>query len=135
MTTFYEVFGTDKDAEKSGIWLDYGEAGQIKIARAGGGNKSYTQALQKMVKEHRHQMDTDTMADAVADKLTLAIFVNHVLLDWKGVKGPDGKVLTFGDKNAVKLLKDLPDLYTDLQAQSRKISNFRAEAIEADAKN
>ena len=31
--SFYKQFGTSEDLEVNGIWLDYGDAGRIKIAR------------------------------------------------------------------------------------------------------
>lgn len=133
--SFYSLFGTDKNAETEGVWVDYGEAGRIKIARAGGSNKAYTSALQKMYKENRHQIETETMPDEVAEKKARDIFVKFVVLDWEGVKDEHGKNMQCTFDNVTKLLVDLPDLYSDLRQQAAKVSNFRAEAMEADAKN
>lgn len=133
--SFYKIFGTDKNAETEGVWIDYGEAGRIKIARSGGANKAYTNALQKMYKENRRQMETDTMSDEVAERKVREIFVRHVIIDWEGVKDANGKNMSCTFDNANKLLTDLPDLYRDLIQEAGKVSNFRAEALEADAKN
>lgn len=135
MTSIYDLFSTDRASETEGVWIDYGEFGRFKLARAGGSNKAYIAALQKMFKEHRHQIDTDTMSDDVAEKKTREIFCKHVLLSWEGVKGKTGRNLAHSHDAAVQLMTDLPDLYSDLRAQAQKISNFRAEAMEADAKN
>lgn len=131
----YELFGTDKSAETDGVVIDYGEAGKFTIARSGGSNQQYKKALQNMYKANKHQIDTDTMADDVAEKKTLEIFVKHVLRGWEGVKDRSGKTLAFNEANAIKLLSEIDDLYADLRVQAGKISNFRAAELEADAKN
>ncbi len=131
----YSLFETSKDAETDGVVIDYGQAGKFTIARAGGSNQGYSKALQAMYKANKHQIDTETMPDDVAEKKTLEIFCKHVLRGWEGVKDRKGELLEFSQENAIKLMTDLKDLYADLRAQSTKISNFRAQAIEEDAKN
>jgi hypothetical protein len=133
--SFYQLFGTDKDAEKEGIWIDYGEAGRIKIARAGGSNDAYNKALANFLKANKHQIDTETMPDEVAEAKMRELFAKHVVKDWDGVKDAKGKTLPYSTENVVTLLTDLKDLYRDLSAQAAKISNFRAAELEADAKN
>lgn len=139
--SLYNIFATDKSAEQDGIWVDYGDAGRIKIARMGGSNSAYTKAVANLYKANKHAIDTDTMSDEVAEKKQREIFAKHVVLDWDngdglpGLPGPEGELLDFTQENVVKVLSDLPDLYADLRAQAAKVSNFRKAAIEADAKN
>ena len=133
--SLYAMFGTDKNAESEGVGLDYGDGGRIKIARSGGSNSGYKQALSNLLKEHRHQINTGTLSDEVAERKQREIFARHVVMDFDTVEGPDGEELPYTPDNATKLLADLPDLYADLREQAAKLSNFRAEAIEADAGN
>lgn len=133
--SLYNLFATDKSAEKDGIWIDYGEAGQIKIARTGGANQAYQSALQKFYKENKHSIDRDTLSDEVAEKKQTEIFARHVVLDWEDIKDEHGDDMEYSYENVVKLLTDLPDLYADLRGQASKVSNFRAAALEEDVKN
>jgi hypothetical protein len=131
----YEMFQTnDKLEQETGVVLNYGEF-KIHIVRAGGSNKKFSKVLQTKMKPYRRQMDTDTLADGVAEKLLAEAYAESVILNWENVTDKDGKVLSFTKENVVKLLTDLPELFKDIQEQANKVSLFRAEEKEADAKN
>jgi hypothetical protein len=51
------------------------------------------------------------------------------------VRDENNTAIPFNVENAMKLFAALPDLYADLLAQSDKVSNFRSETAEGDAKN
>lgn len=133
--SMYSLFGTDKAMEQSGIVLDYGSAGKIKVARAGGSNSRFAKALEAKMRPYRRQFEAGTMDDEVANKLLIEAFAEGVILGWEKVKGPDGKELKFSRENVIKLFTDLPDLFADVREQAMKVSNFRAEQVEEDAGN
>lgn len=135
MSSLYDVFETNKDIEKTGIILDYGSAGKIKIARAGGSNVNFAKVLEQKMRPYRRQFETGAMADSVANKLLIETFAETVILGWEGVVGRDGNPLPFSRENVIQVLNDLPDLFVDLREQAMKVANFRADVVEADAGN
>lgn len=131
----YNTFGTDKSLEQTGIIINYGDDGQFRIARSGGANSAYMNYMRARLKTVRHQMDTDTLPEAVAESIALDAFVRYVLIDWKDVTDADGKPLKHSLENAKKLMHDLPDLYADLLKQSNDFTVFRNNEVKTAAKN
>lgn len=138
--SLYSQFATNKDAEVEGVWVEYGanEDGSIpafKISRMSKANKKYTKALERATRPHRRAIELETMNNDLAERLFMEVFVDTVLLDWKGIKQRDGEELEFCKKNALKLFEDLPELYDDLQEKAKKASLFREETLEEEAGN
>ncbi len=134
-SSFYEMFATDSALEKNGIALDYGEAGTIVIARAGGSNTKFQTRFQALMRPYRMQMQNGTMDDDVANRLMAEAFAETVVLGWSGVKGSDGEELEFTQDNVKKLLTDLPELFADIRTQATSFTNFVVESREEDAKS
>ena len=138
--SLYTQFETDREIEKTGIVLDYGfnskkQPIQIRMARAGGANERYSKLLELRTKPYRRQIQNETLENAVAEKITKEVYAQTVVLGWTGVEDRDGNEMPFTQENCVKLFTDLPDLWSDVQSQSTRASLFRAEILEADAKN
>jgi hypothetical protein len=137
----YALFGTDQNMEKKGIVLDYGGF-SIRIARAGGSNKSFAKALELKLKPYRRAMQTDTMDEAVADKLMKEAYAEQVVLGWAStaygegkIPGKDGQAVAFTKEACIQLFSDLPDLYADIREQAQRAVLFKSEETELDAKN
>lgn len=139
INNLYKQFSTDKKAEQEGVWLTYelddGNSVEFKVARIGRSNKNYIKVLEKKTRPHRHALSTNTMSDSKANKIQLEVFVEAVLLDWKGIVKEDGTEFVCNRENAIKLFSDLPDLYDSLKDQAEAASTFKNEELEDDAKN
>ncbi len=134
--SLYDTFKADSEMESgTGIWLDYGDGGQINIRRAGGSNKRYGAVLAAKMKPYQRQLQNGTMDDEVSRRILAEVYASTVIVGWKGVDGPNGKTLACTEENVVRVLLDLPDLFRDIQDQANSLANFRAEQAEADAKN
>ena len=138
--SLYAQFKTDKNVEKTGIILEYGfnskkQPIQIRIARAGGANEHYSKLLEAKIKPYRRQIQNETLDNAIAEKITKEVYAQSVILGWENVEDEKGNPIEFNVDNCVKLLTDLPDLWSDIQAQSTRAALFRADILEADAKN
>jgi hypothetical protein len=135
MANPYEMFKTNANAEvERGIDLDYGDF-KIRIVRAGGANKKFSQLLTAKMRPYRRQIDNDTLDPAVADRLMAEVYADTIILGWDGVCGEDGKPLSFSKENVVKILTDLPDMFRDIQSQAMLAANFKIEERKEDAKN
>lgn len=133
--SIYDLFATDTNMERDGIWIDYGKFGKILIARAGGSNERFQKSLERHSRPHRKQIANETLDEDIANELLRKAFSESVVLNWEGIKDKDGSELPFSRDNVMKLFKDLPDLFVDLREQAQKAANFRAEEVDDDLKN
>lgn len=134
-TNLYEMFGTDKRFEQEGIWYAFSEDTKFLLARAGGSNVRFAKVLEAKTRPYRRQIENESIDLDLANGLLIEAFAEAVLLGWQGVTDADGNDLPYSRENAVKLLKDLPDLFAELRNEATRLSNFRTEEIEEDAGN
>lgn len=137
--SMYTQFETDTEREQKGVWLDYGNF-RVMIARAGGANKNYQKALERVTKSHRHAIKAETVDPELADDLVRRVFAQTVVLDWetkvgkafkKGIEQKDKKeLLPVNRENILITLRALPALFEDIQEQSRSIALFRAALLQ-----
>lgn len=147
VTDLYALFETDKKFETKGIWYTFSEdevdkegvvikkGTKFLLARAGGANTAFAKSLEVKTRPYRRQIDNDNMDPDLAMKLMVEAFVGTVLLDWVGAMSKKGKHLKYSKENAIKLMTDLPDLFTELRTEAQRLSNFQAEQIEDDSGN
>ncbi len=138
--SLYKQFATDKNVERDGVVLSYGKNSKnkdinIRIARAGGANIRYTKLLEAAIKPYRRQLQNETMDNGVAEDITMRVYAQSVVLGWEGVEDEKGNDMEFTVENCMKLFKDLPDLWADIQSQATRAALFRQDILEADAKN
>ena len=144
--SLYKQFRTDKSVETAGVWLEYGENDQkkpvrIRVARAGGANERYSKVLDRITKPVRRSIQAETLPPAQVRKLIIQAYAESIVLGWENVdleaseNGPEVKDAPFTKENAVRLFTDLPDLFDDVQEQSRKAALFQQDILEVSAKN
>ena len=133
--SLYSKFATDPSVENQGIFLDYGDGCKIRIRRAGGANKEYIKAIERLSRTHRFQIQTGRLSIDESRQIMAEVYANTIVLGWEGVKGPNGEEILFSKENCLKLFTDLPDLFADVQAQADNAAFFRVNIDEADAKN
>lgn len=140
----YGAFKTDPEVERKGAWLDYGQF-RVLVARAGGANKQFAKALNAKLKPHRRQIQTETMDEAVAERITREVYAETIVLGWEvkegdewksGLHDPETGAVVKTSADAYKsVFEALPDLFADIREQSQKASIFRDLTMETDAGN
>ena len=137
----FTMFGTDATKELEGIKIDYGPF-WFHIMRAGGRNQRYAKVLTRKVKPHRRAIQLETIPIALATQLAIEVFVEGCLLNWGSTRygdgvmiGVHGEQIPFSAEAAVKMMKDLPDLFADLKTQAESVSNFQDLVTETDVGN
>jgi hypothetical protein len=140
----FTMFGTDKNAEKTGVWINYGDV-KFLVARAGGSNIEYAERLKAKIRPLRNQIERDTLPKAEDDRITAEVYAETVIKDvqvltsegsWeRGLPTEDGKVVPLTREGLVALLLELPDLFRDLRVQANDAVKFTKEQETADAKN
>lgn len=151
----YKQFKTDTALEAKGVIIDYGNF-RVTLARAGGGNKRFARLLEAKTKPYRRAIQTETMDDDRAQELLCEVYAEAVILKWEakvdgkwqvgieppppkapseGQKSGGKKLLPFNTANVVSTLKNLPELFRDLQEQANKVAIYRENVLEDDAGN
>lgn len=138
--SLYKNFATESDKEVNGVEIpfepnDDGSVPTFIIARSGGGNKPYLKALKDATKPYERQIALKTL-DAETDAMIYKkVFASYVIKGWQNVQDENGAPLAYTAANAVKLMSDLPDLYSILQSQSNEAALFRKTVVEEQSKN
>lgn len=126
----FGAFQTDHNLEINGKWFDF-PANEDKtipaflLARMGETNPAFAAGMEKLQKDLGRDIELDILDDVAAKPYMIALFINTVLLGWRNLQGPDGKVIEYSKETATKLLNDLPDLYRVLVFEARKMVNYR----------
>lgn len=132
----YKQFETDTVAEVEGVWVDLGDGGSVKVARLN--NPNHKKALDHLRKPYKNMLRTGRgLPDDVAEKISSQAMAEAILLDWKGLKGRDGKEVAYSPEKALELLMDpaLKDFRDNVAYLAMEQETFRKEALETAAKN
>ncbi|MCP4897719.1 MAG: hypothetical protein GY906_12165 [bacterium] len=140
----FENYETDKVSEREGIWIDYGEF-RVRIARAGGANKNFQKALERMSRPYRRAIATDSLDNEVAEGILRKAYAKAIILAWEtkvddelqpGIEQKDSdELMEFNEDNVAAVLKALPDLFRDLQEQAGSMALFKSHLREDAAGN
>jgi len=132
------LFGTSASLETDGIWIEYGEYGRFRCARAGGKNKAFRNLMERKLRPYRSAINMGTMDESILEKITHECFAEAVVLEWDIVEENDlGEIVAipFSREKCVELFKALPDLFEDLLKQTQTVINFVEESRADDAKS
>lgn len=142
--SMYKQFSTDKELEKKGIVLDYGQF-RVTVARAGSANHKFVRTHEILTKPVRRLIEQEILPVEKEREISRQLYAKAVVLNWEvkddkekwkqGIEAPDGSILPYTEENVINTFAALPDLFTDIQIQSNKMQLFRVADKEADAKN
>lgn len=138
--SLFAQFAINKFKEADGVEITYGENSDgttptFILCRMGKSNRKYAKAMEVATRPYRRQLELGTLSNAIAEKLTMEVFVETVLVGWSDVQNEDGDLMDFSKENAIGLMTALPELYDDLQEKAKSVALFRDESREEDAKN
>jgi hypothetical protein len=129
-----KLFGTSEDAEKEGVWIDYGDI-RVKVARAGGRNVKYQKVLEAESKPHKRALQTDSMPEDQARAMLMRVYSKTVVLDWENVDDGEGNIIPCTEENILAMFKEFPDFFLEIKNMADGVALFRDEELDADAKN
>ncbi len=134
----YALYETDMTREVEGFWHPVNKKISIKMARAGGANLAFSAAMELKTRPHRKRggaFEGENVDVELANELTKEAFAETIIMDWKGITNKDGKKVAYSPAAAIKLLKDLPDLFIELREAAGSAANFRLGEIKNDVGN
>ena len=144
------MFKTDSVLEEKGFPVSYGKHEKtgveivITIAFSGATNKKYQRALRRLTKPVERLIQNESLSDEQSEAIYKEVFAEACVIGWQGVylsdlaelkKGNADAEATFSKENAIELFDYMPHLYADLVEKSKKLSNFKTQNLEDEAKN
>jgi len=122
--SIYDLFETDTGLEAQGVWFDYA-FGRFKLSFVGGANQAFQREYAERMKPYAEAEARGMLDDKVRRKIQIDCYVDHVVKDWTGVIGRDGKELPFSKKNAIQLFTELPHLFNMIRNAATNFANYR----------
>lgn len=120
----FDMFGTSERDAEDGKWFKLGKFAEVKVRR-------YSAKKSRKVREALDsQWSAITNAggkipDEANEQITNEHIATGILVDWRGIKGKDGKAIPFSKKAAIEMLELLPDFRNAVAGLSLKVDNFR----------
>ncbi len=141
----YKTMGTSASKEVEGVWyspwgpVSDGKPG-FKLARAGGANKNYEQAVAQGIKPYNKMInigmktqDKETME--LLRKITMDAFVRFCVKGWENIVDSEEQTQPFSVENVRKLFEDLPMVFDDLFNFASDHTNYQDRDVELESKN
>lgn len=125
----YQAFRTNRQMETEGVILDFGVA-RFKVRRAGGSNRRFTTVFNQKTKPHARALAAGTLDEEVAKRLMYETYYDAVVIEWEGVTDEEGNSLKFTQANFIKVMSDLPDLWSRLRDECDNMRNFQDAEVE-----
>lgn len=140
MSALYKNFATNENTEVSGFWYtvtvdDDGKEVKFLLARKCKRNKAYGEAVTRILNPYQQQIQLETVKPELLNKLLMEAFIEGCVKNWENVADENGNILSFSKSAAMKLFRDIPDLYELLNKEADKAANYHNKTIEAAVKN
>jgi hypothetical protein len=125
---------TDPDKELHGVWVDFAEGIELKIARSG--NSAYLELLKKLSEPHVQEIRDGSVDEDLYDDILRKVRASTILLDWKNIEDDTGTV-SYSVEKAYEYFADpsLKDFYNFVIIKSQDIDKYRKVNVEASVKN
>jgi hypothetical protein len=98
-------------------------------------NQRYTKCLERESKPHQRLIELKRLPAETDAAIMRRVFCQTILLGWENVQDVNGKPFVYTLENAIKLLTDLPELFTQLKIEASNRSRFLEAELEDEAKN
>lgn len=142
----YELYNTEKNLEKDGVWYEPHPNFRVKLARAGGANQKYQSIMEQLSKPHRRAIASDACPPETVNKILKTAFSKTIIRGWQvkvdgefvdGIADPEdvNNVLPATSENAMIVLEKYHDLFLDLKDMAEGASAFIKLEQEEDSKN
>ena len=80
MSNMFDLFETDKELEKNGVWFEIAPGVRFLCARMGPMNKVYKRSLARKMKPYARQYQQGTLDEELGESLIQDVFIESVLL-------------------------------------------------------
>lgn len=121
----YEIGGVEfvvrQADEKKGI-----KELSFRVRHFNAGNPKMKAAMASYYKPYARQIEMGTLDQRKSDEISIRIFVDACLVDWKGVE-VDGQEVPCSKDVAVNLFMELPALFDSLMKYASDFNNYKED--------
>lgn len=114
-------FGTDKQAEVEGVWIDMGDTSRVRLARVG--NPRY-EDLRRRLRAPYAAGGFRSIPDDVQLQIYRRLLAETVIIDWEGFE-LDSEPFPFTAENALRLITDFVDFGNFVSQAAESMETFR----------
>lgn len=125
-TNIDKFFKTDEDLEKNGQWHELTDKIGFLLRPFKSSNPRVKAAMAAHYKPHARQVELGTLDPDKEREISIKLFIQVCLVEWKGIE-IDGKPTPFAPDVAMKLFKDLPDLFDTLWKYVNDWTNYKED--------
>lgn len=133
-TNLDKVFKTDEKLIKDGVDLVIQEENaaegikevSFRVRHFSSENTRVKAAISKHYKPYARQIELGTLDQKTNDLVTIKMFIDVCLVEWKGVE-IDGKEVECTKENAQTLFVRLPNLFDTLWRYANDFNNYRED--------
>lgn len=133
MSTVFEAYATDENAERDGKWVELRAGLRVKVR--------YDDCLiarewaTKRAKKNRQLLIANggVLPPKIQDQNHVDLLAEVLVVDWSGITDREGNPLPCTKDNVRMLMRELPSLRRDVLFIASTEETFRAEAAEVDA--
>jgi len=131
-----ETYLTDKDLEAiDGVWLKFPGDRKVHILRAGGSNSKFSRTAATITKPYQRQIQRGTIDPEKVTELMLDIYLQSVILDWKGFKDAEGKEIPYSREVAREFFTQVPEMFSELMELAGDLALFQDQEVEETSKH
>jgi len=153
----HDRFKNDEDLDTKGVTLQLDDNDKplcrIRLARAGGLNKKFTAAVEKVRRKFAKLFEHNMISDERNREIMIEVHADTTVLSWEtwkpaptdedpqagewvsGIESADGEILPFTRQNVIDTFKALPTIYEAAVAHCSDSQMYNRAYIEAATKN
>jgi len=144
--SMYSAFKTDQKKETEGVIVDFGNF-RVTVRRAGGANKAFQKAMERIVAPYRRIAQLGTMQEGKMRELLAEGYAEAIITNWeyqkeaedglgepvwtKGLELADGSIGEVTQENVKTVLVAQPDIFDMVKDVADNLRNYRTEDDEA----
>lgn len=137
---------TNESKEKQGVWIEHPDMdARFLLRRAGGANTAFENAQLQATRPWFALLDNNKkspdvkIVEKIAEE-TAKVYSEHIVVGWEGSDICDsetGEPLAYSKEDALKILRDLPNIFKWVRQHAMDESNFRDSLLdlETESKN
>lgn len=133
------AFRTDKEKVATGVWIQVPKAGNFRIKVARMNNPAYEAFVRektggRLLRKLASDGPQSQQAQDTLRAVTREAVARHVLVGWENME-LQGKPVAYSPEQALAIFDLAPDFLDFVMEEANNIENFRAETLDALAKN
>jgi len=148
MSRLDKAFRTSEKLEKEGVIRDFGYC-RITLARAGGTNRAYAVAMEKIQRKYEKLINAKMLSDAKSAEILAEVYADTIVLNWEtntdeaiedkpenwkqGIEFEE--IEPFNRENVIAAFKRWPELLVECKSTAEDMQFYLAALVENTTKN